>query len=161
MPNQIQIFIPVPSLPALHTQPWAPPTPKPTNDIDLSRRTTRVIATALPAPETLRPHLDPHLAARQRPRFRTVITSSNLPTQPDHRLLGRKSASKNTLQRFNVTSAQRSLLVLTIFDPIFALIRTSDLSYAQSVEKLSLVNTIARGTRACTAERRSSCAVVS
>ena len=114
-----------------------------------------------PAPEILRPHLDPRLAGRQLLRFRIVITSSNLPTQLGHRPLGRKSASRNILQRSSVLSAPKNSLVLTIFDLIFVLIRTSDLLYAQSVEKHSLVNMIARGTRVCTAERRSLSAAVS
>ena len=122
---------------------------------------TWVIPRAFPAPERLRPHQDHHLAARQPLRSRTVIISSNLPTRPDHRLLERKSAFKNILLRFSVVSALRSLLVLTICDRIFALIRTNDHSYAQSAAKLSLVNMIARGTRVCTAERRNLFAVVS
>ena len=114
-----------------------------------------------PAPEILRPHPDPRLAGRRPLRFRTGITSSNLPTQVGHRPLGRKSASRNILQRSSAISAQKSLLVLTIFDLIFALIRTSDLLYVQSVEKHSLVNMTARGTRVCTVERRSLSAAVS
>lgn len=121
----------------------------------------RLIPIALPAPGTLRPHLDPPLAARRPLRSLIVITSLNSPTRPAHRLREQKSASKNILRRSNVPSAQRSLLVLTIFDLIFAPIRTSDHSYAQSAEKLLLVNMIERGTRACIAERRSSFAVAS
>lgn len=121
----------------------------------------QLIPIALPAPGTLRPHLDPPLAARRLLRSLIVITSLNLPTRPALRLREQKSAFRNILRRSNVTSAQRNLLVLTTFDLIFALIRTSDHLYAQSAEKLLLVNMIERGTRACIAERRSSFAVAS
>lgn len=120
-----------------------------------------VIPVALPAPERLHPRLDPHLAARRPLRSQIVITSSSLPTRLDHRLLERKSVFKNILPRSNVPSARKSSLVLIISDHIFALIPTSDRLYAQSVVKLSLVNMIARGTKACTAERRSLFVVVS
>ena len=120
-----------------------------------------VIPLAFPAPEKRRPRLDHHLAARRPLRSRTVTTSSSLPTRHDHLLLEPKSAFKNILLHSNVPFALRSSLALTISDRIFALIRTSDHSYAQSVAKLSLVNMIARGTRDCTAERRSLFAVVS
>lgn len=122
---------------------------------------TWVIPLAFPAPERHRPRLDHHLAARRPLRSQIVTTSSSLPTQVDHLLLERKSAFKNTLLHSNVPSAPRNLLALTICDRIFALTRTSDRSYAQYVAKLSLVNTIARGMRVCTVERRSSSAVVS
>ena len=121
---------------------------------------TQVIPLAFPAPETLHLHRDRHLAARRPLQSRTVTTFSSLPTRIDHRPLDRKSGSKNILLRSNVTSVQRNLLELTIFDLIFALIQTSDRLSAQSVAKLSLVNMIAKGTRVCTAERRSLFAVV-
>ena len=113
------------------------------------------------APGILRLHLDPRLAGRRPIRFQTGITSSNLPTRVGHRPLGRKSASRNIRPHSNATSAPKSLLVLTTFDLTFGPIRTSDLLYAQSVEKHSLVNMTARGTRVCTAERRSLSAAVS
>lgn len=155
MPNQIPIYTHAQQLPALRTRTWAPPTHKLINDIDLSRHMIRGIPLAFPAPENLRPHLNRHLDAHRPLRSRIVITSSSLPIRLDHLLLERKSAFKNTLLHSSVPSARRNLLVLTISDRIFVLIRTSGLSYAQCVAKLSLVNMIARGTRVCTAERRS------
>ena len=122
---------------------------------------TWVIPLAFPAPEKLRPRPGHHLAARRPLRSRTVTTFSSLPTRHAHLLLERKSGFKNILLHSNVPSAPRSLLVHTISDRIFALIRTSDHSYAPSVAKLSLVNMIARGTRDCTAEKRSLFAVAS
>lgn len=122
---------------------------------------TWVIPLASQVPEKVRLRPGRHLAARRPLLSRTVTTSSSLPTPLDHLLLEPKSASKNILLHSSVPFAPRSLLVLTISDRTFALIRTSDHSYVQCVAKLSLVNMIARGTRVYTAERRSSFAVVS
>ena len=122
---------------------------------------TWVIAPVFPAPERPHPLLDHHPAAHRPLRSRTVTTSSNLPTQLGHQPQEQKSASKNILRRSNVLFAPRSSHVLTTFVPICALIQTSDHSYARSVEKPSLGNTIVRGMRACTAERRNLFAVVS
>ena len=161
MPNQIPTYTHAQRLPALHTRPWAPPTHKSINGIDLSRHMTWAILPAFPALESLRPHLDPLLAARRPLRSQIGITSSSLPTRRDHLLLELKSASRSILLRSNVPSAPRSLLAPTICDRIFALIRTSDHLYARYAARLSLVNMIVKDTRVCTVEKRSLFAVVS
>ena len=158
---QILNFTHAHRLPALRAPPWAQMTRSLINDIGLSRHTTRGIRPAFPAPESLRLHLDHHLDAHRPIPSRIGITSLNLPTRLDHLLLEQKSASKSTLLHSSVPSALRNSLVLTISDRIFALTRTSDLSCAPYVAKLLLVNMIAKGTRVCTAERRSSFAAAS
>ena len=152
---QILNFTHAQRLPATRAPPWAQPTHSLINDTGLFRHTTRGIRLTLPAPESLRLHLDHHLDAHRPIRSRIGITSLSLPTRLDHLLLEQKSAFKSTLLHSSVPSALRSSLVLTISDRIFALTRTSDLSCAPCVAKLLLVNMIARGTRVCTAERRS------
>ena len=147
--------------PALRAPPWAQTTHSLINDIGLSRHTTRGIRLALPAPESLRLHLDHRLDAHRPIRSRIGITSLNLPTQLDPLLLEQKSASKSTPLHSSVLSALKSSLVLTISDRTFALTRTSDLSCARCVAKLLLVNMTARGTRVCTAGKRSSFAAAS
>ena len=91
-------------------------------------------------------------------RSPTAITSSNSLIQADHPLLVPRSASRNTLQHSNATSAPNVLRVRTTCARISARTPMNVPSCAPSVGRPLLVSTIVNATKACTAARKSSSA---
>ena len=160
-PNRIQTSTHGLQLPTPIVPPWVLRTRPLIIDIGLCRLMVRISLLALLALGRLLPHQGHRLVAHPPHPSRIVITSSSLLIPPGLLHLEPRSGSKSIPLPSNVPSAPRNSLEHIIFDPIFVLIPMSVLSYAQSAAKPLLANMIARDTRDCTVERRSSFAVAS